>query len=326
MAWLTGRAARYGGTNLNPHWFPLLVLVLMWAVFLTEWYFDLFGLIAIPNLWVLLASGSIGYLVTLVGFVWWGDRHRPADAMARIATALAMGGIFALLIFSWGEWPPITTGTSQGTLAAKEVDIGDEVLDPITALAAVLAVVLVVMTLIATKSAADAHADAQRARSDILEALDIRILTQASRLLERSQAAKVEAEELLARANDAAEQDKQITRLSNLAAFALLHLSKLLTGLHGWILEPALTPSSDLVSNAALLRLDIRALDNALYELDQGFREWEQNLRTRHWQPTVRLLEALLLSLNRDSDRLGDAETADVVRVLRDTRTRLNRL
>lgn len=131
----------------------------------------------------------------------------------------------------------------------------------------------------------------------------------------------------MARANDAAEQgEEQIARLSNLAAFALLRLSKLLANLHGWALEPMLTPANDLISQATILKLDIKVLDDALNESGQGFREWEQDLRTRHWQPVAHRLGELLLSLNRDTDRPGDPETAEVIRVLREIRTQLNRL
>lgn len=61
--------------------------------------------------------------------------------------------------------------------------------------AAILGIVLAAVALMAQKSAVDAKTEAEKARTDILEAFDIRILAFSDRLLEQARTATLKKEE-----------------------------------------------------------------------------------------------------------------------------------
>jgi hypothetical protein len=309
-----------GGGKEDANWSPLLFLALLWSLALAWDYFDPIQSGGMSKLWILLAAGSIGYLAGLLSFIWWGDQSKARSVSGRIAAGIALGGILSLSVYLWQGWSAVSPSSASNSSASTDP------FNPINAVAAVLAVVLAVMTLIATKSAADAHAEAKQARADVLEALNIRLLAHASRLLERSQAAKVEAEVLLSKANDLGAQDEQVTRLYNLCAYALYRLGNVFTSLHAWVLDPALTPAQDLCGKAEIPRLDIAAFERAAQDVGHGLREEEQHFRIEHWQPAARLFEDVLLSVHGRIGHTHDAEVMSLIDPLRELRSDLYRL
>lgn len=300
--------------------FSLLFLALLWSLAFAWDYFHPLQSGGMSKLWIFLVAGSIGYLVSLMSFIWWGDQSRAPSGSPRIAAGITLGGIFVLSFYLWQEWSAVSPTAASGSGA------GSDPFSPINVVAAVLAVVLAVMTLIATKSAADAHAEAKQARADVLGALDIRLLAHANRLLERSQAAKVEADVLLSKANDSGGQNEQLTRFYNLCASVLFRLGNVFTGLHTWVLAPALTPAQDLCGKAAILRLDIAAFERAAQDIGHGLREEEQHLRIEHWQPAARLIKDMLLSVHARIDHTSDVETMSLINLFRELRSDLFRL
>jgi hypothetical protein len=305
-------------------WLQLLLLALLWALAVGWHFLDPLSIGGMKGLWPMLAAGSIGYLGTQLQFVR-SDRVRIVSASHQIISAIAVAGICGLGYFLMVGWfqeaPSPVTGAAATTARLSEG--GHDQLSPLNALAAVLGVVLALVALVASKSATDAKAEARRARADILEALNIQLLAHASRFLERSQAAKAEADDLLAKANESMGAGEQIGRLYNLAAYTSTRLSKMLATLHGWVLDPELTPLDDLRGKAKMLALDVRTLDEALRDAPRGFREEAQRLRLEHWQPASRILEEALISIHRSSRGHRDDEVAGL---LRDLRRALHRL
>jgi hypothetical protein len=326
---------------------------------LAAWYhLNLFPGATLLVPWSLCAFGSAAYLLTLAGFVFFGNHERPVDGSTRTATALAVGAAIIFVIYAWSEWPkgadlpdnPASNPSNRSHLSsasqttsscpnqttsscASAVSIplngtksdGEDSLNLVNIFAAILGVVLAAVALIAQKSAVDAKAEAERAREDILEALDIRIVALSSRLLERAQTAKVEAEDFLDEAYEIADQDQEMTRFLHLGIEGLKRLAKFLMLLHRWLLEPRLTSTTDLEEKAAMLKLALKILDEKTTQAATSLiRDQTQRLRTEYWQPAGRLIESLLiLGLPRSAI---STEAEKVMLKLREVRAMLNRL
>lgn len=310
--------------SVNANWFPLLFLALLWM--LAEWcHLNLFPSTVLPTTWSLCALGSAAYLLTLAGFFFFGNHDRSVDASTRTATALAVGAATIFAIYAWDKWPEGTKPTGAMPISADVAKPdGNNPLDSINVFAAILGAVLAGVALIAQKSATDAKAEAERARKDILEALDIRAVALSSRLLERAQAAKSEAEELLTKANEMATRDQSIARFLSLGTSSLGRLARFFMLLHHSILDPYLTPASDLVGNATILILDLQALNRAAQAAEKSARDQEIRLRIKYWQPAGRLIESLLiLGLPRST---VPTEAEKVMLKLQEVRAMLNQL
>ena len=90
------------------NWLPLLLLALLWTL-VTWCHPKLFPGTVSPIFWPFFALGSAAYLLTLAGFVFFGNRDRPVDASTRTATALAVGAAIIFAVYAWAEW---TNGTN----------------------------------------------------------------------------------------------------------------------------------------------------------------------------------------------------------------------
>lgn len=338
MARLVAWWSKLRSSKGNHAWLPLLVLTLFWALLGGWCHLDLYHCIKIAKPWPLLALGSSGYLVTVVGFVIFGSRNRPADISSRIAVALAVGAALVFVSYTWNTWPDTYAtpgGLSKGATASlANPDLiqvanttkaeGNDPLSPVNALAAVLALVLAVVTLIAQKSAVDARVEAERAREDILQALDIRALALSSRLLERAQSAKTRADLLVEEANEISNQDEDMAYFLRLGANSLTRLARFFSDLHRWMLEPRLSPAKDLVGIATTLILDLHVFDIAKKAYGPGVPILKQSLRTEYWQPAVHLIESLL-----DGGLPSAATSLEVEKVtgkLHEVRAMLNQL
>lgn len=309
--------------RLLANWFPLLLLALMWT--LAAWYHRDFCL---SISWSLCALGSAAYLITLAGFVFFGNHDRPVDASTRTATALAMGAAMIFAVYAWGKWPESTNPTGTVPTSAGEVKLdtgsktrityekkvaptppnptkpdGNDPLNSVNIFAAILGVVLTAVTLIAEKSAVDARAEAEKAKAEAKKAREdmhvviseTNALVRASYLLERAQAAKAEADKLVAEAYEIGAQDQDVACFLRLGADGLKRLARFFMYLHHWILEPPLTPTNDLVGMATKLILDLETLNRAAQTNEPRVRDWEQRLRAEYWQPAGRLIESLLV-------------------------------
>jgi hypothetical protein len=285
------------------------------------WYhLNVFHISALPRPWLLWAAGSAGYLLALVGFGIWGDRHQPAAIHARIATALALGAALCFATYAWNEYSFAKSGPTGGGTPTSDP------LSPVNALAAVLAIVLAVVTLIAQKSASDAKTEAEKARNDILDAMNVRLLASASRLLERAQSARTEAEEIFQEANEVAEQDPETGRYLSLAAASLRQLAKFLVTAHGRVLDAEAANSDDLTGQASLLRWELRALGKALRPMGSPVSDMEQRLRAEFWQPSARLIRTLLNSLGNIRGQSTAEEAEKEFVALRDIGKMLNEI
>lgn len=319
--WLCVSRAR----PVSANWVPLLFLALLWA--LAAWcHYNLPGLV-LPMVWLLCALGSAAYLLTLVGFVFFGDRDRPVGASTRTATALAVGAAMIFAVYAWGKWPEGTNPTDAAPTSenAAKPD-GNDSLDSINVFAAILGAMLAAVALIAQKSAVDARMEAERARKDILEALDIRVLALSSRMLERAQTAKAEAENFLDEAYGIMDQDQDMTRFLHLGAEGLKRLAKLFVLLHQWLLEPQLTLTDDLIGNMTILKFDLRALKQATQAGGPRLHDQEQRLRADYWRPAGRLIERLLEAPHGPPNPAVPQEAEKVWVILHEVRVILDRL
>lgn len=301
--------------------FPLLLLALLWT--LAAWYNRNFCL---PISWSLFALGSAAYLLTLVYFVFFGDRDQLVDVSTRTTTALAVGAAAIFVIYAWDKLPE--SGNPAGTMStsaeATKSD-GNNPLDSINIFAAILGAILAAVALIAQKSAVDARTEAERARKDILEALDIRIVALSSDLLEHAQAAKYKEEELLQEVEEIADQDQNTAIFLRLGADCLVRSSRFFSHLHRWILEPRVIPANDPVGKATMLLLKLEALAKASNTATHFVCKHElKQLRTEYWRPAIRLIEKLLILGLPNSATPTDAEK--VMLKLREVNTMLNKL
>ena len=291
--------------------FPLLLLALLWSLGALCYQY-----LTLPSLpWSIYTSGSTAYLLTLVGFVVFGNRGQSSGASTRIATALAVGAATIFAGYSYGDW-------SGGSNPAKTN--GADSLGSINIFAAILGVVLAAVALIAQKSATDARTEAEQARKDILDALDIKMLALNSHLLEHALTANADSDELMKQAHDTADHDEQFARFLDYGAKGLKTLAKSFMYLHKWTLDPRLTPAYGLSQKAFCLKLDLSLLEKAIKTA--GPIEWaeHQRLRTAYWQPASRLIESLLAQGLVKSATPSDAEK--VILVLQDVRKMLNQL
>ncbi len=267
-------------------WLPILALPLFWllagAWFHADWFHSSR---ALRNPWLLWAMGSGGYLLALAGIVVWGNRRHPLDVHSRVVVALSTGCAFAFLTYVF---------TTVGHDSLPAIAAPNDPLSPLNAVSAVLAVVLAVVTLIATKSASDARAEAEQARSEILDALNIRLLASVGLLLEYQFRMRAETEELVQQANDISNADENLARYFSLAASVLSRLSKLLGAIHLGVLASESETDEELAGLVHLLQLDMAALDRAVSLMASPLRAMEQRLRREYWQPVSRLIDQVL--------------------------------
>lgn len=319
MARLSDWARTCAANTACVAWLPLLVLPFLWAIAGLWYHWNLFHGSALAKPWLLWAVGSAGYLLCLAGFGLFGDRQRPANLQTRITTALALGAALCFATYAWSEYSTAKGGAGPTGTAADP-------LSPVNAIAAVLAVVLAAVTLIAQKSASDARTEAEKARNDILDAMNIRLLASASRLLERAQAARSEAEEVLQQANETAELDPATGAYLNLAAACLGRVSKFLLAAHSQILDAGALDSEDLVGKASLLRLELRALAKATTSAGSSILDTERRLRSEFWRPSGLLILAMSASFSDLPRHASVAESDKMLAALRDVGKMLNEI
>lgn len=303
--------------SLSANWFPLLILSLLLSVtlFCSE-------NLSFPIAWRICALGSVAYLLTLAGFVVFNSQGETANASTRTATALAIGAATMFAVYAWGEsallaLPNLTIHGGNQPLTA----LGDEKpLDKVNLFATLLGMVLAAVALIAQKSAADARTEAEKARRDILDALDIRTLALSNQLLERALAAKAESDEMIAEASETAETDENIAHCLRHGAAGLTSMAKFFMVLHHWLLEPRLASSSELLGKATKLILDLSLLNNT--PQSQLESDLNKRLRIEYLQPAGRLIETLLRQGMPSSASAAEAEK--VMSKLGEVRTMFN--
>lgn len=300
-------------------WLPVLPGVA--ALVLLAWGYRLFHTTDIEIFSIFrqaLSICSAGYLFTLAGFTFFGRRSFPLDGHARVAASLAVGLGLVFLSYSGSDWlpAPLAMGASPGN--------GSDSLNPVNAIAAVLAVVLAVVTLIAQKSASDARMEAEKARADILGALDIRLLAESTRLLALAQDASAMVRDLFDEANSIARQDEPLAKCLTATALVLSRLHKFLSTLHLWSQEPDVASAQEVADTVYMFSLDLAVMERLSSGVG-GLDDLHRALRRQFWHPLARTLEKLLASLKcHVSDK--DATTSDLLARLRDLRGRLNTL
>lgn len=307
------------GTHIA--WFPLLALSPIWMVIGCWYHLNLFHISAIRHPWFLWAIGNAGYLLAVATFAAFGDRHRPANVSTRIAVALAFGAAITFIAYAYTEHQaskPLAANMVNATATAADTSKTDsnDPLSPVNALAAVLAVVLAVVTLTAQKSAADAKMEAEKAREDMLRIRsETSALITASRLLERAQATRTEAEELAEQANNVATTDPNYGTYLSRAAMCLKRMERFLITLHQWLLDSHSIASREISGIGTLLILDLSLLAS-------GPADDTRRLRTQFMLPVCKLIE----SIQRDGDysRIIDSDAHELMSTFRSVIKALN--
>lgn len=283
-------------------WIPLLALPVIWLGIGIWYHLNLFHVAAVPRPWLLWAAGSAGYLLTVAGLAVLGDKHRPMHAWSCIAVALAVGSALALIAYVLVS----VYGPGLALSVSPVSSGGSDPMSPTNALAAVLAVVLAVVTIIATKSAADARAEAERARKEILDAIDVHMLARASQLLERALVARTVAEELEEDAENISQLDPVRGRFLRLVASCLRRTAKSLVLLHRWLLDRHVEGIDQLPGMLETLVLDLRLLENAPANVTS-------RLRNEFLRPIARLLDAIQGNINFSFVPIAEAEQVSSV-------------
>jgi len=265
-----------------------------------------------------LSVGAAGYLFTLAGFTFFGRRSVPASGQDRVAASLAIGLGFVFLSLLDLAW--LRTSPGIGVPPGNESDP----LSPVNATAAVLAVVLAVVTLIAQKSASDARMEAEKARNDILGAVDIRLLATSTRLLALAQDAGSMARDFIDDADSIALKDEAHAKYLVAAALALGRLRRFLSALHLWSQEADVASVQEVGNTLYMLSLDLDTVER----LSGNFtplNDHNRVLRLQFWHPVARTLEKLLVSLQVDATS-STVLTIEVLAQIRALRERLNTL
>lgn len=307
--------------GIHGAWLPLLALPLIWIATGSWYHLNLFHISAIPHLWFLWAMGNAGYLLAVAIFAAFGDRHHPANFSTRIAVALAFGAAVAFFAYAYTDRPvskPLAANTANAATAIVDTLKADssDPLNPVNALAAVLAVVLAVVTLIAQKSATDAKMEAEKAHEDMRRiSAEASILIAASRLLERAQATRIEAEELAEQAKNIAATDPNYGTYLSRAAMCLKRMERFLITLHQWLLDSHSIAIRDISGIGTLLILDLSLLAS-------GSADDTRRLRTQFMLPVCRLIE----SIQRDGDysRIIDSDAHELIATFRNVIKALN--
>ncbi len=248
-------------------------------------------------------AGCAGYLLTIAALSIWGDKHRPSTALTRIGIGLAVGIAVALIAYGMGKYG----GAWRGPAAALATGAGDP-LSPVNAIAATLAVVLAVVTLIATKSAADARNEAERARVDILAAINVRLLAGSVKLISHAQQARSGAPDLYQEADDLAISDPSLARYLSLSASALTRWARLCGNLHDWIMDPSIHSPGEIEARVNSVLIELELLGPAVGQVQaMAGRDQELQLRTDYWQPAAQVIDDLLRASDVPSATANEA-------------------
>lgn len=229
---------------------------------------------------VFAAAGSAIFLISVVAL---GLRRQQdqAGALVTLLVALCLGLAASLLTYLLLELP------STGLPGDKPAP-----LDPLNALAAVLAVILAVMTFVAQKAAVDARLEAEKARATVVEALDVRLLALAGRLIQLALDCSMAGADYRERASSPLEPGQARFRLNSSAATALTDLSKFLAQCHRALLDPVAGEADEVIAKATTLRLDLEILKQALAGgLTPGMGSVYRQLRRHQLLPAARLIE-----------------------------------
>jgi hypothetical protein len=297
-------------------WLPIFLL----AVIVKIWF---------PDGWSLLTVAGASYLLTLVAFTLFGGDSRPTESGRRIPTAIAVALASTLFIYGWPSWlalletpvsdtaplmlqptPPISQPASTTTQPLS-----------LRLILSFLGLTLALLVFVAQKTAVDARKEAEQARDEILDGLKLHHMMLAQKLLAQAQVIDHKMMELHEDSDNYSAHSQEVGRFLSLAATSLEHLSRIFRLTQQWLLDPLSISSDRIKSKTSLLRLDIQAMEKSARGVPIRVRTFEQEFRTEHWQPAIRLIDEVL-GVRLPSNEAND----DVLKTLRTLRGELIRL